>query len=120
MGVQKMASFDGAWEADFGTELGGLGVLLLRRGQLLGCNNHYFYAGSYNIAADGSMQARIKVDHYAGLAHPIFDVGPSVSCIASVRGQMVGNSVQLNGTVNGDPERKLVITLTRLMPIAEG
>lgn len=95
--LQKMARFDGAREADFGAELGGLGVVLLRRGQLLGCNNQYFYAGSYTAETDGSIQARIKVKHYAGQAHPNFNVGPSVSYIASLHGVMVNNRVQLNG-----------------------
>lgn len=114
-----MARFDGAWEADFGAELGGLGVLLLRRGQLLGCDNHYFYAGSYTIAADGSIQARIKVEHYAGQAHPNFNFEPSVSYIASLHGVLADNRVQLKGIVNGDPERTVLIMLTRLMPTIE-
>lgn len=118
--LQRMPRFDGAWEADFGAELGGLGVLLLRRGQALGCDNQYFYAGSYTIAADGSIQARIKVEHYAGQGHPNSNVRPSVSYIASLQGMVVDNRVQLNGIVNGDPERTLTITLTRLMPTTEG
>lgn len=95
-------------------------MLLFRRGQILGCNNHYFCAGSYTIEADGFMQARIKVDHYAGRTHPMFNAGPLLGYVASVHGVMAADHWQLKGAVNGDPDRTLVITLTRLMPAGEG
>jgi hypothetical protein len=35
--------FDGAWYAVFGAQLGGEGIVLLRNGFILGCDDQYFY-----------------------------------------------------------------------------
>jgi hypothetical protein len=49
--------FDGAWHAVFGAQLGGEGIVLLRNGFILGCDDHYFYEGSYVLDDDGGFTA---------------------------------------------------------------
>ncbi len=38
-----METFDGAWQADFGSALGGRGIVLLREGRVMGPDNPFFY-----------------------------------------------------------------------------
>ncbi len=58
--------FDGAWHAVFGAQLGGEGIVLLRSGFILGCDDQYFYEGRYVVDEDGGFRALVKVSHYAG------------------------------------------------------
>ena len=58
--------FDGAWHAVFGAQLSGEGVVLLRNGFILGCDDQYFYEGRYVLDDDGGLRALVKVSHYAG------------------------------------------------------
>jgi hypothetical protein len=114
-------NLDGAWQADFGSDLSGQGVVLLRNGKVLGCDHQYFYDGTYETEGNGTIKAHITVEHYAGEPRSIFgDFGPSVALVGyrvELHGVAVGGRVQLNGTINGDPDRALVIMLTRLMPV---
>ena len=48
--------FDGAWYAVFGAQLGGEGIVLLRNGFILGCDDQYFYEGRYVLDDDGGLQ----------------------------------------------------------------
>jgi hypothetical protein len=58
--------FDGAWYAVFGAQLGGEGIVLLRNGFILGCDDQYFYEGRYVLDDVGGFRALVKVSHYAG------------------------------------------------------
>lgn len=114
-----MGRFDGAWRAVFGSELAGEGIVLLRNGTVLGCDHRYFYQGNYETASDGSITARIRVEHYAGEPLSIFGEFEDLTLVSyqtELRGVEVAGAVQLNGTVTGDPGRALVVTLIRLLP----
>ncbi len=114
--------FDGAWHPIFAAQLGGEGIVLLRNGAILGCDNQYFYEGSYELDGAGTFRARVKVSHYAGdRAVSIFgEFGPFAtleSFQAELRGVRDSNGrLQLNGDVTGDPDRRLAVILTRLVP----
>ena len=60
------SDFDGAWYAVFGAQLGGEGIVLLRNGFILGCDDQYFYEGRYVRDDDGGFRSLVKVSHYAG------------------------------------------------------
>jgi T3SS negative regulator,GrlR len=102
--------FDGAWHAVFPPQLGGEGIVLLRNGFILGCDNQYFYEGRY-VLDDGGFRALVKVSHYAGdRAVSIFgEFGPFAnleSFQAELRGDQDSNgTLQLSGGVTGDPTR---------------
>ena len=49
-----------------GTLLDGEGIVLLRNGFILGCDDQYFYEGRYVLDDDGGFRALVKVSHYAG------------------------------------------------------
>src|SRR6266446_2216160 len=116
--------FDGAWHAVFGAQLGGEGIVLLRNGFILGCDDQYFYEGRYVLDDDGGFRALVKVSHYAGdRAVSIFgEFGPFAtleSFHAQLRGAQDSNdTLQLSGGVTGAPERRLDIALklARLVP----
>ena len=117
--------FDGAWHAVFGAQLGGEGIVLLRNGFILGCDDQYFYEGRYVFDDDdGAFRALVKVSHYAGdRAVSIFrEFGPFAtleSFHAELRGAQDSNgTLQLSGGVTGDPDRRLdvAVALTRLVP----
>jgi len=110
---------DGAWQADFGSDLSEQSVVLLRNGKVLGCDHQYFYEGTFSIGTDGTIRAHIKVEHYAGQPRSIFgDFGTLalVSYQTDLRGVVERGKVHLMGSINGDPNKTLVVTLTRLMP----
>ena len=115
-------NFDGAWHAVFGAQLSGEGIVLLRNGFILGCDDQYFYEGRYVVEEDGGFRALVKVSHYAGdRAVSIFgEVGPFAtleSFHAELRGAQDSNdTLQLSGGVTGDPDRRLAVILTRLVP----
>ncbi len=116
-----MNSLDGAWHAVFGSALAGEGIVLLRNGTVLGCDNQYFYEGNYEPAGDSGIQARINVSHYASdRPTSIFgDFGPLTlkRYHAELRGALTADgSLHFRGAMNGDPDRELVVTLTRLVP----
>ena len=116
--------FDGAWHAIFAAQLGGEGIVLLRNGSILGCVNQYFYEGSYELDGAGTFKARVKVSHYAGdrvvsISWRVRAVCDSVrasrlNCCAGV--QDSNGRLQLKGDVTGDPDRRLAVILTRLVP----
>jgi hypothetical protein len=116
--------FDGAWHAVFGAQLGGEGIVLLRSGFILGCDDQYFYEGRYVVEEDGGFRALVKVSHYAGdRAVSIFgEFGPFAtleSFHAELRGAQDSNdTLQLSGGVTGDPDRRLdvAVKLARLVP----
>jgi T3SS negative regulator,GrlR len=116
--------FDGAWYAVFGAQLSGEGIVLLRNGFILGCDDQYFYEGRYVLDDDGGFRALVKVSYYAGdRAVSIFgDLGPFAtveSFHAELRGAQDSNgTLQLSGGVKGDSDRRLdvALTLTRLVP----
>jgi T3SS negative regulator,GrlR len=58
--------FDGAWHAVFSAQLDGEGIVLLRNGFILGCDDQYFYQGRYVLEDDGGFRTLVKVSHYAG------------------------------------------------------
>ena len=116
--------FDGAWHAVFAAQLGGEGVVLLRNGFILGCDDQYFYEGRYVLDDDRGFRALVKVSHYAGdRAVSVFgEFGPFATLEnfhADLRGAQDSNgTLQLTGGVTGDPDRRLAIAiaLTRLVP----
>ena len=118
------SDFDGAWYAVFGAQLGGEGIVLLRNGFILGCDDQYFYEGRYVRDDDGGFRSLVKVSHFAGdRAVSVFgDFGPFAtleSFHAELRGAQDSNgTLQLSGGVIGDPDRRLdvALTLTRLVP----
>jgi hypothetical protein len=125
-GEAQVADFinnlDGAWYAAFGSKLAGDGMVLLRNGTLLGCDNQYFYEGAYELGDDGRLRARIDVCHYA-CDQPVSIFGSFESLTlerfqADLQGVEVAGRLLLNGTVNGDPERTLAVSLTRFLPKA--
>ena len=105
--------FDGAWYAVFGAQLGGEGIVLLRNGFILGCDDQYFYEGRYVRDDDGGFRSLVKVSHYAGdRAVSVFgEFGPFAtleSFHAELRGAQDSNgTLQLSGGVTGDPDRRL-------------
>lgn len=118
-----MNSFDGVWQADFGSLLGDRGLVLIRRDRILGCDNHYFYEGTFELEADNTIKAHVQIEHFAGQARPIFGPPGSALMLASYTAELQGVSaahgpLQLRGVINGDSEKALVITLTRLMPVS--
>jgi hypothetical protein len=116
--------FDGAWHAVFAAQLGGEGVVLLRNGFILGCDDQHFYEGRYVLDDAQGFRALVKVSHYAGdRAVSIFgEFGPFAtleSFHAELRGAQDSNgTLQLSGGVTGDPDRRLdvALKLSRLVP----
>jgi hypothetical protein len=116
--------FDGAWHAVFAAQLNGEGIVLLRNGFILGCDDQYFYEGRYVVEEDGGFRALVKVSHYAGdRAVSIFgEFGPFAtleSFHVELRGAQDSNgTLQLSGGVTGDPDRRLdvALKLIRLVP----
>jgi hypothetical protein len=116
--------FDGAWHAVFGAQLGGEGIVLLRNGFILGCDDQYFYEGRYVLDDDGGLRALVKVSHYAGYrAVSVFgEFGPFAtleSFHADLRGAQDSNgTLQLSGGVTGAPAKRLdvALKLIRLVP----
>jgi hypothetical protein len=47
-----MNQFDGAWRAVYAQSLWGEGLVLLRSGKLLGCDEQYFFEGNYSVSDD--------------------------------------------------------------------
>jgi T3SS negative regulator,GrlR len=118
------SDFDGAWYAVFGAQLRDEGIVLLRNGFILGCDDQYFYEGRYVRDDDGGFRSLVKVSHYAGDgAVSVFgDFGPFAtleSFHAELRGGQDSNgTLQLSGGVTGDPDRRLdvALKLSRLVP----
>ena len=96
--------------------------MLLRNGFILGCDDQHFYEGRHVLDDDGGFRALVKVSHYAGdRAVSIFgEFGPFAtleSFHAELRGAQDSNgTLQLSGRVTGDPDRRLAVALTRLVP----
>jgi len=103
--------------------MGGEGLVMLRNGDLLGCDNQYFYQGSYELDDDDRrLTAVVKVSHYAG-DQPVsifgtFDSLTLESFQAELEEVYVAGVLRLHGTVTGDPVRKLLVSLMRLLPTA--
>ena len=101
----------------------GEGIVLLRNRFILGCDDQYFYEGSY-VLDDGAFRALVKVSHYAGdRAVSIFrDSGPFAtleSFHAELRGAQDSNgTLQLSGGITGEPDRRLAVAvaLSRIVP----
>jgi T3SS negative regulator,GrlR len=116
-----MNSFDGAWHAVFGSALAGNGVVLLRNGTILGCDNQYFYEGTYKVAGDAAIEAWVKVSHYAG-DRPVSIFGEFGSAtLESYQAELDGTlradgRLHLKCAMNGDPDRELAVMLTRMIP----
>ena len=118
------SDFDGAWYAVFGAQLRGEGIVLLRNGFILGCDDQYFYEGRYVRDDDGGFRALVKVSHYAGdRAVSIFGEFEPFATLESFHAELRGaqdsnGTLQLSGGVTGDPDRRLdvALKLSRLVP----
>jgi T3SS negative regulator,GrlR len=64
----------------------GEGIVLLRNGFILGCDNQYFYEGRFEVDGDGGFRALVTVSHYAGdRAVCIFgEFGPSATTRSAI------------------------------------
>lgn len=123
MREKTINDFDGAWYAVFTEQLGGEGIVLLRNGFILGCDDQYFYEGRY-VLDDGAFRALVKVSHYAGdRAVSIFRVSGPFASLESFhaelrRAQDSNGTLQLSGGITGEPDRRLAVAvaLSRIVP----
>ncbi len=100
------------WSVQFGSNLNdfGAGCVVLETGRVLGGDSGYYYVGSYKVEND-VIAARIKVTHYSGELNSIF--GNVREFELQVTGKPERNIFVLNGHVEGHPELKISIRLTR-------
>lgn len=113
--------FDGAWRARYAAALWGEGLVVLRAGKFLGCDQQFFYDGEYSVSDDGRFAGKVHVKHYAGDERDIFqrtDGGPRlVEYSADIEGRIEGNVLRLVGTVmHHDGLSPFPIVLTRVLP----
>jgi hypothetical protein len=64
---------DGLWTAEFGSSVGvsGGGVVVFQGGQILGGDNAYFYAGSFQFNG-GSFKATLRVSPFLNGVESVF------------------------------------------------
>jgi T3SS negative regulator,GrlR len=109
---------DGAWHAVYQEALSGEGVVILRSGKLIGCDQQYFFEGDYSALVDGHVSATIHVNHFAGEPRSIFHRGDTVRLVeysAKLEGRIEGNRLLFEGEVDYSPLR-FRVALTRQIP----
>jgi hypothetical protein len=100
------------WSVEFDSNVNdfGAGVAVFESGRILGGDSCYTYVGSYNVV-NSSLDAKIKVTHYAGKPHSIF--GPASEFNLVLTGVPSQASFKAVGHVKENPELKIAMKLTR-------
>ncbi|MGO9060121.1 MAG: hypothetical protein ACLQU2_22480, partial [Candidatus Binataceae bacterium] len=94
----------------------GLGVVVLKDGEIVGGDEQYLYDGTYDLREDGTFNARVAVTHAGGEATTVFGgFGQLELRDFSLRleGKLNGPMVDLMGFIQGHDDLKIGITLKR-------
>ncbi len=94
----------GLWSMEFLDRRGEVvsgGIAVLENGKLLGGDSAYYYAGTYSLASDRKVRARLSIKHFAGAGHSIF--GPMKAFEVEAEGVLaesisIGSIFTLNAT----------------------
>lgn len=105
--------YEGLYAVKFQTSLGeGGGVVVLKKGEIMGGDSHFYYLGSYQADGDGliaSLQVRRHFD--TPEAQTVFGVDPITM---NLKGQLPGSHGDLTGTAIEAPDVEFTATLDLL------
>lgn len=100
------------WSAEFASNLNilGSGVVVFETGRIFGGDAQYYYTGKYEVK-NGTLTGELDVVNYNGEPWSVFGTLNQFSL--SLSGQTNESTFDVEGTLNQDPSKKIIIRLTK-------
>lgn len=100
------------WSVEFVSNLNifGSGVVVFETGRIFGGDGQYYYTGKYEVK-NGLLNGEIDVVYYSGEPWSVFGTLKQFSL--SLSGQPKESTFDIEGTLNQDPSKKILIRLTK-------
>jgi hypothetical protein len=106
---------DALWSMTFSSNqapgLKGSGVVVIENGRIRGGDSMFLFIGDVMVQND-TVKARVRVKQYASPPNMKSLTGRS-DYVGLFQGKIDRNNIRLNGTVEGAPQAKLTVDLTR-------